>query len=203
MKTLSLREVDSPPNELVTLTVEQYHRMLAAGVIEDGEPIELLDGILVPKDRGDGVTMNPQHSLAMSRLMRLGPRVDALGGHLRLQSPLTLEPHHEPEPDGMLGHGQPEHYADRHPGAADVGCVIEVAASSLERDRTTKQRIYAEAAIAQYVIVNLVESRVEIYEEPKPDAAHYGVVRLAIGDEPVVLRLGDAALEVTASELLG
>lgn len=203
MRTLSLREAVSPPTEIVTLTVEQYHRMLAAGVLGDGEPVELIDGVLVPKDRGDGVTMNPRHRLAMSRLMRLGPRVETLGGHLQLQSPLTLEPHHEPEPDGMLVHGRPERYAERHPGAADVGCVIEVSASSLERDRTTKQRIYATAGIAQYVIVNLVDQRIEVYEEPKPDAGHYGRVRLATGGEIVTLRLGETGVETRVSELLG
>lgn len=203
MRTLSLREAVSPPTELVSLTIEQYHRMLAAGVLEDGEPTELLDGVLVPKDRGDGMTMNPRHRLAVSRLMRLGPQVEALGGHLQLQGPLTVEPHHEPEPDGMLVHGPPERYAERHPGPADVGCVIEVSISSLERDRTTKQRIYAEAGIAQYVIVNLVDRRVEIYEEPKPEAGHYGVVHLASGEEKVTLRLGESGVEARASELLG
>ena len=202
MRTLSLHDAVSPPTELVSLTVEQYHRMLATGVLDDGEPIELLDGVLVPKDRGDGVTMNPQHRLAVSRLMSLGPRVEALGGHLQLQSPLTLEPLQEPEPDGMLVHGRPERYVDRHPGAADVGCVIEVSSSSLERDRTTKQRIYAQAGIAQYVIVNLVDRRVEVYEEPKPDAGHYGVARLAGGEESVRLRLGRAGVDVRASDLL-
>lgn len=203
MRTLSLRDANSPPTEVVTLTVEQYHRMLAAEVLEDGDPIELLDGVLVPKDRGDGVTMNPRHSLAMSRLMRLGPRIEELGGHLRLQSPLTLEPHHEPEPDGMLVRGRPERYADRHPGAADVSCVIEVSSSSLDRDRTTKQRIYAEANIAQYVIVNLVDRQLEVHEEPKPDAGLYGLVRSVTGEESASLRLGNAKLEIRASELVG
>ena len=203
MRTLSLNQVASPPTELVTLSVEQYHRMLAVGVLEDGEPIELLDGVLVPKERGDGVTMNPEHRLALGRLMRLGPQVEQLGGHLQLQGPLTLEPLHEPEPDGMLVFGGLEQYAERHPGAADVGSVIEVSASSLERDRTTKQRIYSEAKIAQYVIVNLVDRRVEVYEEPKPADGIYGVVRLATDDESISLRLGDAQLDVKASELLG
>ncbi len=203
MRTLSLCDAVSPPTELVTLTVEQYHCMLAAGILAEGEPVELLDGVLVPKDRGDGMTMNPQHCLAMSRLMRLGTRVETLGGHLRLQSPLTLEPHHEPEPDGMLVHGQPERYAERHPAAADIGCVIEVSSSSLERDRTTKQRIYAEAGIEQYVIVNLVERRIEVYEAPEPDAGQYQVVRFASGEESVTLRLGEARVEARASELLG
>ena len=88
MRTLSLHDAVSPPTELVSLTVEQYHRMLATGVLDDGEPIELLDGVLVPKDRGDGVTMNPQHRLAVSRLMSLGPRVETG----RPSSASTLKP---------------------------------------------------------------------------------------------------------------
>lgn len=203
MRTLSLRESPSPPSELVALTVDQYHRMISTGVLEEGEPVELLDGVLVPKDRGDGMTMSPEHRLAMSRLMRLAPRIEALGGHLQLQGPLTLVPHQEPEPDGMLVRGKPEDYTGRHPAPDDVGCVIEVSSSSLERDRTTKQRIYADAGIPQYVIVNLVDRRVEVYEEPKPGTGHYGLVRLADGEDAVLLRLGEAAIETRASELLG
>ena len=202
MNTLSLTRAAHPPTELVALTVEQYHRMLAAGVLEDGEPIELLDGVLVPKDRGDGVKINPDHRLTMSRLLRLAPRVEDLGGHLQLQSPLTIEPQHEPEPDGMLVYGPPERYADRHPGPADVHGVIEVSSSSLERDRTTKQRIYASAEIAQYVIVNLVDRRIEVYEEPKPEAGHYGVVRLLTGEDEVALRLGGGEIRLPVLELL-
>ena len=103
----------------------------------------------------------------------------------------------------MLVRGQPERYAERHPSSADVGCVIEVSLSSLERDQTTKQRIYAEAGIEQYVVVNLVDQRIEVYEEPEPDAGQYRVVRFATGEESVTLRLGESVVEARASELLG
>lgn len=38
---------------IVPLTVEQFHRMMETGVLREGEPIELVDGILVYRDRGD------------------------------------------------------------------------------------------------------------------------------------------------------
>ncbi|HEY8747322.1 MAG TPA: hypothetical protein VIM11_05065 [Tepidisphaeraceae bacterium] len=48
-----------PPDErakslkmLVRFTVEQYHQMLRAGILEEGAPIELLGGLLFYKDRG-------------------------------------------------------------------------------------------------------------------------------------------------------
>src|SRR5690606_33590578 len=41
------------PLRLVPLTVEQYHRMIDAGILDEDSGIELLDGMLVPNDRGD------------------------------------------------------------------------------------------------------------------------------------------------------
>jgi Uma2 family endonuclease len=44
--------------------------------------------------------------------------------------------------------------------------VIEVAGSSLDYDRTTKQRLYAVAGIST-LIVNLQDERVELFEQPQ------------------------------------
>ncbi len=41
-----------------------------------------------------------------------------------------------------------------------------MAGSSLVRDRSTKQRIYAKAGIERYVIINLVNGGVESYSQP-------------------------------------
>ena len=49
VNTLLLEEIEDPPAEFVPLTVDQRHWMLATGVLAEGEPIELLDGLLVPR----------------------------------------------------------------------------------------------------------------------------------------------------------
>jgi Uma2 family endonuclease len=41
-----------------------------------------------------------------------------------------------------------------------------VSDSTLERDRTIKQRLYARAGIPVYWIVNLPEQQIEVYTEP-------------------------------------
>jgi hypothetical protein len=38
---------------VLPLTIDQYYRMIAAGILREGEPTELIDGILVRKDRSD------------------------------------------------------------------------------------------------------------------------------------------------------
>jgi Putative restriction endonuclease len=112
---------------------------------------------------------------------------------MRLENPITLPPSHEPEPDGALVRGRPEDYLDHHPGPADVLCVIEVSDSSLKSDRTTKQSIYesiyAAAGIAQFVIVNLVESRIEVYEDANVAQRCYRVVRVLHPGDAIPLRV--------------
>ncbi|MBI3271963.1 MAG: Uma2 family endonuclease [Planctomycetes bacterium] len=59
-------------------------------------------------------------------------------------------------------------------GPEDTLCVLEVADSSLGYDRTRKLEVYARAGTPQYVIVNLVDNRLEIFEEPVPAEGRYG-----------------------------
>ena len=194
---------ESTSHELATLSVGQYHRMLETGILADGEPIELLDGLLVVKDRGPAMTLSPMHRFAVNLLMRLAPRIEVTAAHLELQSPITFAPKNEPEPDGMIVRGRVEDYADRHPGPDDVSCVIEVSESSLRRDRTTKQRIYATAGIPQYLILNLVDRQIEVREKPLPSAGRYRTARVFARDDRISLYLPDGGVcEVAGEELL-
>ncbi len=203
MNTLLLEEVEDRPAAIVPLTVEQYHRMLEAGILTEGEPIELLDGLLVPKDRGQAMTINPLHSLVVSLLLELAPELEPFGCHLKTQSPITIEPDHEPEPDGLVVRGNPRDYADRHPGPADVSCLIEVSDSSLERDRTTKQRIFAKAGVGQYVILNLADRQVEVYEDPRVAEGRYGSVRILRKGDSVCVKTPDGGeLDLAVDRLL-
>ena len=70
--------------------------------------------------------------------------------------------------------------------------MIEVADSSLHRDRGTKQRIYADAGIPQYVIVNLIEQVVEVYERAASGTGKDQPARRVHGDDVVAFRVGDS-----------
>ncbi|MGA2068265.1 MAG: Uma2 family endonuclease [Thermoguttaceae bacterium] len=179
------------PNDLVwRLSVDQYHEMIRAGILTDGDPVELLDGWLVPR-----MVENPPHCIATETMRRALERVLPEGWHVNSQEPVTLAAS-EPEPDVMVVRGTLRDYGDRHPGPQDVALVVEVADASLERDRTTKKRLYAEAAIPVYWIVNLLDDRLEVYEDPsgpaeqpdyrrRRDLGPSDQVSLAVGKEPV------------------
>ena len=146
------------------LSVDQYHELIRAGKLGEDDPVELLEGILVFK-----MPKNTPHVTCTKLLRRAIERLLPDGWHYLSQDPITLADG-EPEPDGAVIRGRIEDYAHAHPGPGDVALVVEVADTSLARDRGIKLRSYARAAIPHYWIVNLVERTVETFSDPDPSA---------------------------------
>src|SRR4051794_4925182 len=99
---------------LYPLSVDQYHAMIRAGVLNQDDPVELLDGLLVQK-----MPKNPPHRVGVKRLRGALERAVPAGWYVDSQEPVTLS-NSEPEPDGMVARGKTEDYAGRHPGPDDV-----------------------------------------------------------------------------------
>src|SRR2546421_11459684 len=112
-----MRDLIKTPESLVGLTVEQYHLMIDRGILEEGAPIELLDGILVRKDRAkageDPMTVGLEHIWAVENLGEELSAAKSLGCYVRIQQPITLPPDGEPEPDGAIGRGATDEYRRR------------------------------------------------------------------------------------------
>jgi Uma2 family endonuclease len=155
--------------ELKRFTVEQYHSMIDKGLLADDESLELLEGLLVHK-----MGKKRRHSLATRRLRKFLEPLLA-GYYLETQEPVTTKDS-EPEPDASVVRGLPEDYPDRQPLAAETPLVIEVADSTVYRDRVWKKRIYARAGIAVYWIINLADEQIEVYTQPTgpADQPDYG-----------------------------
>ncbi len=177
MPSTITQELLDPRTRLWPLTTDQYHRMIRDGVLEEGQPYELLDGHLVRKDRSkegeDPMTVGFDHAWVIRKLTRFSRELEPFGCYLQIQLPITLAPNDEPEPDGAIVRGTEDDYRHRHPTAADILAVLEVADASLRRDRTTKQRIYADAGIERYFIINLPQRTIEVYTQPQIGHGRY------------------------------
>ncbi|BDA67153.1 hypothetical protein RIVM261_027730 [Rivularia sp. IAM M-261] len=92
------------------------------------------------------------------------------------QEPVTLQDS-EPEPDVVIVRGNTRDYTECHPGSNDLALVVEIADSTLERDRSYKKRIYARTGIPVYLIVNLVEQQIEVYTQPDSSGEEATYVR--------------------------
>jgi hypothetical protein len=181
--------------------------MVEAGILREGAPLELVDGVLVHKDRSaagdDPMTIGEKHNLVVKLLARLDAELAARGHHMQTQGPLTLTMHDEPEPDGAVLRGEPRDYANRLPSASDVTSLIEIADSSLDYDRTRKLALYASVGIEQYIIVNLRADCVEVYEQPIAGEARYARAVVLHAPDLLALRLGEGKfLKVDVSRIL-
>lgn len=156
---------DKPENDsfypLYRFRVEQYEKMIEAGVLTSGDHVELIEGIVVQK-----MTQHPPHAVAIDyTLDALRPLLPE-GWRLREQKPIKLS-NSEPEPDLVVVRGPLQRYERQHPGPRDIALLIEVADASLEGDRQEKGQTYARARIPVYWIINLIDRQVEVYTEPK------------------------------------
>jgi Uma2 family endonuclease len=128
-----------------------------------------------------------------------GPRWVAGGA-----KPIALDDESEPEPDVAIVPGPHRQCVSEHPARPVL--VVEVAESSLVRDRTCNASLYARAAIADYWIVNLVDRVLEVHRDPRPDpAARFGwgyasITRLGPGD--TVSPLSAPAARILVADLL-
>ena len=141
-------------------SVDEYHRLIADGYFASDERFELLEGLIVQK-----LPRDPVHDAALMIAEELLRARLPEGWRLRVQSAITTGDS-EPEPDLAIVHGQPRDFVARHPGPDDLALVVEVSNTTLHDDRSIKQRIYARAGVRTYWIINLVDRRVEVYEDP-------------------------------------
>ena len=173
------------------LSVERYHQMIDAGILGEDDRVELLEGFLT--------TMSPQHPPHAFAVSALTYRLTRCLGDLyrvRTGLPLTLA-RSEPEPDLAVVSAAAEQAAERHPHTAYL--VIEVAESSLSKDRIVKSAIYAAAGIPEYWIVDLDARSVEVQREPDPAAACYRfTTRVLTGEVLVSTVLPEVSVSVAA-----
>lgn len=167
-------------------SVDEYHRLIEDGYFSSDERFELLEGFIVqkmPRDPVHDVAVEIAHELLRARLPE--------GWRIRVQSAITTNDS-EPEPDLAVVRGQPRDHMTAHPGPSDVALVVEVSNTTLRNDQTNKARVYARAGVRVYWIINLVDRRAEVYEEPTgPDAA------------PAYRRRADYRLEATIPLVIG
>jgi Uma2 family endonuclease len=192
-------ETAIPTEPIFRLTVAQYHAMADSGVLGEDDPVELLEGWLVEK-----MTRHKPHSIVTRRVRRALEAVLPAGWYADSREPITTTDS-EPEPDVLVAREEAGDDPERHPSPQEVALVVEVADTSLRRDRGTKKRVYARAGIPVYWIANLVEAKFEVYTDPTGPAKRpdYRQVReYSSADEIAVVVDGKEIARLAVRELL-
>ncbi|MBE9017939.1 hypothetical protein C7Y66_16965 [Chroococcidiopsis sp. CCALA 051] len=145
---------------LAKWSVEDYHRMIEAGILRDRH-VELLAGEIVE--------MSPETPIHYSTAKRGAKYLEELllgKADVRFNGPITLADS-EPEPDIAIVRLPESSYNDRHPAPEDIFWIIEVAKTSLKKDLDIKAAIYATAEIQEYWVLSLATRQIIVFRKPQ------------------------------------
>ncbi len=136
----------------------EYERLVELDYFAE-ERLELLEGTLV--------RMSPQraaYAAIVQNLTRLLVLALASTGRaeVRVQLPFAATDDSEPEPD--IAVVPVASYHAHHPATALL--IVEVSDTTLKRDRTEKQTIYAQAQVPEYWVVDVANRSVERFVGP-------------------------------------
>jgi Uma2 family endonuclease len=158
--TQALQQSIAPELVPARISLEQYHRMVDAGILEDCR-VELLQGIIVEMSP-EGIPHASKRTNAQEHLARvLGDRVQ-----LRIGAPITLPSGSEPEPDIAVVRRLADGYSTHHPYPEDIYWVIEYSSTSLDKDLGVKAEIYASEGIPEYWVINLKQNILIVFCDP-------------------------------------
>lgn len=145
---------------LAKWSIDEYHRMIEAGVLRDRK-VELLEGEIIE--------MTPETPIHYNTAKRGAKYLEELlvnQAEVRFNGPITLT-NSEPEPDIAIVKLPESTYNSRHPEPRDVFLIIEVAKTSLKKDLELKAAIYANAQIQEYWILDLSTRQIIVLRNPQ------------------------------------
>jgi Uma2 family endonuclease len=156
---LPLEHVTKPVVELFRFSAERYDDLWQRGLLTSDDRVELLDGQIVRKPDVNPLHLYALHDLHKRIQEQFKTRALALN-----QSTIYLPQDGRPDPDVALV--RTDVPRTRLPMPEDIHLIIEVAHSTVTRDRELKLPLYARDNIQEYWIVNLEENQLEVYREP-------------------------------------
>lgn len=174
------------PDEIRPLRRVEFDTLVELGVFVD-EPVELLYGVLV--------TMSPQgreHTIAIRRLTKLLILALVDRADVGPQLPFAASADSEPQPDvAVYPAGSDER--DDHPDRALL--IVEAANTSLRKDRVLKARLYAEARVPDYWVIDVNAEAIEVFRSPRA-GSYRKVQRYGRGEAISLLKFPDITLRV-------
>jgi Uma2 family endonuclease len=141
--------------------VTEYYQMAKAGILKPDDRVELIEGAIIEMS-----PIGSPHAACVARLTQLLLKTTGETALLWVQNPVRLDEFSEPVPDVALLKFRDDYYATQHPKPTDALLIIEVADSSLLKDRNIKIPLYARAAIVETWLVNLPKEMIEVYSDP-------------------------------------
>lgn len=142
-------------------TVDEYYRMVEAGILSERDRVELIEGEIIE--------MSPfghRHVVCVDRATHILNTALNRRALITVQNPLRLNRYNEPQPDVVVMKWRDDYYASKLHTPEDTLFVLEVSDTSLRYDTKIKLPIYAEAGVLELWIQNLQENVLLVCRDP-------------------------------------
>jgi Uma2 family endonuclease len=139
-------------------TTQQYHLMHEAGVFEQGDRLELINGEIKKMS-----PIGRKHATCVARLTK---RLELKLGDCSIiwsQNPIRLADSSEPQPDLAILKPREDFYEEGLPEPSDILLIIEVADSTISYDCEIKAPLYALAGIREMWLFDVNKKVIEGY----------------------------------------
>ena len=162
--------------------VYEYHRMVDAGILREGDRVELIRGEILEMS-----PIGPRHNAAVMRGNKSLGRIVGDRAIVGVQGSIRFDEWNEPQPDLYLLRPKDDFYASGLATPSDVFLIIEVADSTLEYDRTVKAALYAITGIPEYWVADIQAQNIIAYSDAEGDI--YQTIREFTRGQTLVPRL--------------
>lgn len=144
------------------LTVEEYYKMAEVGILKPTDRVELIEGEIITMS-----PINNPHIGVVNTLNRLFGKKLIDDYTISIQNPIFINDFTEPEPDIVIAKFDKKGYSESKISPPEIYIVVEVADSTLIKDRKVKLPLYAQAMIPEYWIIDVKKQQIEQYTQPK------------------------------------
>jgi Uma2 family endonuclease len=183
-------------NPIHRISVDQFHRMIEAGLFTDGDRVELIDG-----EMRDMPPVGPPHGGCTNDLtMIFAPKL-AGKAIVSIQGPLVLDDGTEVYPDLLVLKQRDDRYRHSNPTGEDVLLVVEVADSSLPFDLGVKLAKYARAGIRRYWVVDIKNRTLHDHRDPDRFGGRYRQLH-SLSEGPLSVTIEGVDIRVDTGNLL-
>lgn len=149
-------------------TVEEYHKLAEVGILKSTDRVELINGEIITISPTKSNHAGIVDSLVEYLIIKLYKKAT-----IKCQNPIVLSDKSEPQPDIVIANYKVDSYRSAHPIPEEILMIIEVSDSTLVYDQSIKAKLYANANIPEYWIINLLDQQIEIHRQPKNGEYHF------------------------------
>ena len=142
------------------LTIQEYHSLGEAGILQPNERVELVDGLLVKM-----VPIGPEHQFIVEKLNDLFGEQKKGRFKLGPGRPIVIPDFNEPQPDIVLFKTEAG-ARKQHVLPEQIYLVVEVADTTVKYDSEKKLFAYEKARIPEYWIVDIPARTLRVF---RPD----------------------------------